>query len=166
MTPKTKEKKRQDRIRRLQDKKPAVATVQLVTDSTLQPRLARAVADGDGSAIAELEQQLEDATVVLSFRSIGRATLAHLTAEHPATESEKTSAKELGIDPSELPWGDSFGPALLAAALIPEEGEEPLTEEDFATLEQSDTWTAADFQALFLAAFRVQQASAVAEVSK
>lgn len=154
------------RLQKLSTKKPSVATAQLVTDPLLVRALERARLEGSDDEVAELEAKVTEATVTFAFRSIGRRALEALRLAHPPTDEDKAEAERHGVDPAVLPWAETFEPALLAACLIPEEGEDPLTAEDFAELYESENWNAAELRSLFGTALSVNQTNSIEALGK
>jgi hypothetical protein len=111
---------------------------------------------GDNDARALVEKQTKDAldelaaakeeydahTVVLTFQALERGQLEELQAKHPATEEDEERGSDFHFD--------SFAPALIAAASV--DGM-PLEYAQHAT----KTWSLADSQDLWNAAWSVQQ---------
>lgn len=154
------------RKNKLGQKKPNVATVRLILEPNLLRALEQAKESGSDEQVVDLEAQVEEATVTLAFRSIGRHAVNALIDANPPTETDKADAERIKVDPDDLPWGQSFEPALLAASLLPEEGEEPLTAEDFAALYESEDWTAAELRTLFSTALSVNNSNSIEALGK
>ncbi|MFF0903998.1 UNVERIFIED_CONTAM: hypothetical protein RF653_10020 [Kocuria sp. CPCC 205316] len=154
------------RLNKLSQKKPNVATARLILEPSLLRALEEAKGSGNDEQVAELEAQVEEATVTFAFRSIGRPAMNALMDEHPPVDVDRAKAKRLHVDFGDLTWGQSFEPALLAACLIPEEGEEPLTVEDFEALYKSDNWTAPELDTLFITALSVNSSNSIEALGK
>lgn len=154
------------RLNKLSQKKPNVATARLILEPNLLRALEQAKESGSDEQVAELEAQVEEATVTLAFRSIGRPAMNELIDANPPTDADKAKAERFHADADGLTWGQSFEPALLAACLIPEEGEEPLTVEDFEALYKSDNWTAPELDTLFITALSVNSANSIEALGK
>jgi hypothetical protein len=97
---------------------------------------------------------LEEETVELRFRSIGRKRYDDLVRAHPPTDEQKAEAADV---PYEV---ESFSVALIAASCV----EPKMTEDEVAEL--SETWNVAEFMQLWMAALEVNTQRRVVEMGK
>lgn len=154
--------------KRLDALKPAVARFTICDDTELRARLneAKAAADdadaalkslgaGDEPArpmfelrakeasadLTEAQKAFDRAAIVLRFQALPRQELEALQSAHPASEKEEEAGEEYAMD--------TFAPALISAASL-----------DGMPVEYArqclDTWSAADAQALWRAAWNIQ----------
>jgi hypothetical protein len=156
--------------KRLDGLKPAVARFTICDDLELRNRLTEAhaaAADADATLkslapddtargvfqlrakeaaadLAAAQQAFDKAAIVLRFKALPRQELETLQNAHPASETEEAEGAEYAME--------SFAPALIAAASV-----------DGMPIEYArqclDTWSAADAQALWRAAWNVQHAT-------
>ncbi|WP_372407405.1 hypothetical protein [Streptomyces luteireticuli] len=118
-----------------------------------EARRARQLADSSpgiaelGEAAAQAEEDLESAraefhgrSVVLTFRALPRPVMEELISAHPPTEAQD---------------GAAFNPVTFPAALISASSADGMSEDDAREL--LELWTAADANALWDAAWTVQQ---------
>lgn len=168
-------------------KKPAVAKVRLCLDPEVkfdldeaEARLAKAERDADRAAqglgdvgaatttladakaaVDALRASADEHTVEFRFRAIGRHQLTELRKAHPPTEAQraefqadakaagKPAAQQVGPE-----WDDeTFPPALIAASCVSHRYDYPAALE----LWNGDEWSFAECQALFRAAWQVNQ---------
>lgn len=154
--------------KRLNALKPAVARFTICDDPDLTARLAAAkteAADADATlkglgpadeaarpmftlraeeAAKELDaaqQAFDKAAIVLRFKALPRQELEALQNAHPASEKEEEAGEEYAME--------AFAPALISAASV--DG----MPADYAR-QCLDTWSAADAQALWRAAWGIQ----------
>jgi hypothetical protein len=157
--------------KRLDNLKKPVQTFRLCEDADIRERylkakraaeqadehLANMPQDGtyDADALALLQKQAKDAsaelvaartaydaaTITLRFTALERAALEGLQKKHPATEEEEASGQEFAFD--------SFAPELIAAASL-----DGMPVDDARHF--LDTWTPADAQDLWNAAWSAQ----------
>lgn len=157
--------------KRLDALKPAVAKFTICDNQDLRARLAEAKAAvddadaalkslgaGDEAArpmfelrakqasgeLADAQKGFDAAAIVLRFKALPRQELEALQNAHPASESEEAEGEEHAMD--------TFAPALIAAASL--DG----MPAEYAK-QALDTWSAADAQALWRAAWTVQHQS-------
>ncbi|MFJ6608235.1 hypothetical protein [Streptomyces lydicus] len=157
--------------KRLESLKPAVATFTICDDPDLRARLndaKAAAADADAAlkslgaddeparpmfelrakqATAELtdaQKAFDKAAISLRFQALPRQELENLQNAHPASEKEEEAGEEYAMD--------TFAPALISAASL--DG----MPADYAK-HALDTWSAADAQALWRAAWGIQHTS-------
>jgi len=93
------------------------------------------------SELAAVDPEYQAATITLRFTALERAALEALQNAHPASEEEEAAGTAFAYD--------TFAPALISAASL-----DGMPVEDAAHF--LNTWTAADAQALFNAAWSVQ----------
>lgn len=125
--------------------------------------------DGDDGSAAEykrLQAELEDAraaleevTVHVRFRSIGREAYEKLVRDHPATEQQEKEAQEqFG---QSAPFNhETFAPALIAASAV----EPQITVDEAAGYFQE--WNDAEFAELYQGALDVNTRRRVADLGK
>jgi hypothetical protein len=157
--------------KRLDGLKPAVATFTICDDPDLRTRLARAMSDLESAettltsltpadepnremfklrveqARDELDlaqKSFDKAAVRLRFQALPRQDLEVLQNAHPASETEEAEGEEYAMA--------TFAPALISAASL--DG----MPADYAK-QCLDTWSAADAQALWRAAWGIQHAT-------
>lgn len=118
--------------------------------------LTKGAAEADiDKAKAELDlarEALDEVTVSMTFRSIGRKAYDGLVSEHPPTDEQKD------LDYTYNP--ETFSPALIAAACV-----EPRMTLEEAT-EIFDTWNGPEVTELFFTAVEVNSARRTAELGK
>lgn len=123
-------------------------------DDAGQAELARLKKKVDAARAA-----LEEVTVYVRFRSIGRRNFEDLMREHPPTEEQKAEAKEKFGQETQYN-GDTFPPALIAASAIEPE----------LTVEQAEQivndWNESEAISLFQAAYEVNTQRRVADLGK
>nr|WSX25595.1 hypothetical protein OG690_37895 [Streptomyces tubercidicus] len=154
--------------KRLDNLKPAVATFTICDEPQVRARLTQAKADAADTAAAvknlgpadevarsmfELrakeaaaeaaaaQQAFDKAAVTLRFKALQRQELEDLQNAHPASEKEEEAGEEFAMG--------TFAPALISAASV--DG----MPADYAK-QCLDTWSAADAQALWRAAWNIQ----------
>lgn len=154
--------------KRLNALKPAVATFTICDDTELTNQLAKAKqsveaaetdldslgpedapnkavfelrAERARAALVEAQTAFGKAAVVLRFKALPRQELEALQNAHPASEKEEEAGEDFAMD--------TFAPNLIAAASL--DGM-PV---DYAK-QCLDTWSAADAQALWRAAWGIQ----------
>lgn len=152
----------------LRKKKPIERTVPIILDDTpvkavevAKRMVATAPAEGElhDKAVADLEaayQTLEESTVDILLRSIGRKRYDALLGDHPPTEEQK---KEDG--------GENllYNPETFPIALVAESSVEPkMTYEEAKDL--FDEWNGAELSELFFAALAVNTQRRVVELGK
>lgn len=157
--------------KRLDSLKPAVARFTICDDTELTSRLTKAKlaveaaetdldhlspedapnkaafelrAERARAALVEAQTAFDKAAVVLRFQALPRQELEALQNAHPASEKEEEAGEDYAMD--------TFAPALIAAASM--DGM-PV---DYAK-QCLDTWSAADAQALWRAAWGIQHAT-------
>lgn len=157
--------------KRLDNLKPAIAKFTICDDAALRTRLneAQAAADDAEAALkslgpddetarpmfelrtkqtaaelAEAQKAFDRAAIVLRFKALPRQDLEALQNAHPASEKEEEAGEEYAMD--------TFAPALISAASL--DGM-PV---DYAR-QCLDTWSAPDAQALWRAAWAIQNQS-------
>lgn len=157
--------------KRLDALKPAVAVFTICDDPDLRTRLARAKSDLedaqttlDGLAPTDepnrdmfklrveqardeldlAQKAFDKAAIKLRFRALPRQDLEALQNAHPADEAEEAEGEEYAMA--------TFAPALISAASV--DG----MPADYAK-QCLDTWSAADAQALWRAAWGIQHAT-------
>lgn len=111
------------------------------------------------------EEALNESTVVITLRSIGRKAYEAIVDANQPTNAQKEraakEAKEMGARPQPLPYNpDTFAPALIAATVI----EPPMTPEDVQEI--MDDWNQPEIIQLFTAAMEVCQSSRVGHLGK
>jgi hypothetical protein len=100
------------------------------------------------TAAAEYEEAkaaYDEASIPLRFRALPRLAFEALMKTHAPSEKEAEEGKQ---------WADSFPAALIAAASV-----DGMTEDDARTL--LDAWSLAEANAMFNAAFNVQDTTRV-----
>ena len=154
--------------KRLDALKPAVAKFTICDDPELRARLAEAKGAADdavaalnalgatddparpvfelrakeaGAELAEAQKAFDRAAIALRFKALPRQELEALQNAHPASEAEEADGADQAMD--------TFAPALISAASV--DGM-PV---DYAK-QCLDTWSAADAQALWRAAWNIQ----------
>lgn len=157
--------------KRLDALKSAVATFTICDDPDLRARLNEAktaAADAEASLkslgaddeaarpmfelrakqataeLAEAQKAFDKAAISLRFQALPRQELETLQNAHPASEKEEEAGEEYAMD--------TFAPALISAASL--DG----MPADYAK-QALDTWSAADAQALWRAAWGIQHQS-------
>lgn len=154
--------------KRLDKLKPATTTFTICDDPDVRADLARAraaaeeadatlrqlTADDDPNralfvgraekahaALAEAQKTFDKQAIRLTFKALPRQELEQLQRAHPASETEEADGEDYAMD--------TFAPALIAAASV--DGMPP----EYAK-HLLDTWSAADAQALWRAAWNIQ----------
>lgn len=132
--------------------------VTIVTSAEAQERLESALAALDISDEASLpaardeleaaRSAVDEATVTVRLRSMGRLAYERLLDAHPAPPEQIAAAKAKGETP--MPYNaDTFPPALIAASMV----EPELSEADARQL--WDEWNGGEASELFMAALTV-----------
>jgi hypothetical protein len=122
--------------------KAEVGTAELMQDPE---RLSTAAAALEAATTA-----LQEASVEVVFRSVGRPRFEALKRQHPPTEQQKAEFKaEYGVDAEYNT--DTFPAALIAASCIQPE----MTSEQVESLVEEHGWNAGEFQHLFTLALQV-----------
>lgn len=105
------------------------------------------------SALNAAGEALEDAVVIMTFRSIGARRFDEMIVEHPPTDKQVEEAKEKGEDPPAYDV-NTFGPALVhASCIVPDD----LTLEDVEGYYAE--WNQGDIMLLWMGALSVNQMS-------
>jgi hypothetical protein len=151
---------------RLRAKKPRQITVGVFLDEAPADRLeaaivrrAEAVAQhADPAYVAVIDQAISDAraaldevTIWLTFRAIGRSAFGRLLAEHPASQDDIGAAQLAGREMPEYSM-TTFAPALIHASLVAPALEVADVE---ALYEDGSGWNEQELGALFAAALAV-----------
>ncbi|MEW9521801.1 hypothetical protein [Streptomyces tubercidicus] len=157
--------------KRLDALKPAVAKFTICDDAALRTRLNEAKAATEdaeatlnalgaedeaarpmfelrakqaASELSDAQKAFDRAAIVLRFKALPRQELEALQNAHPASEKEEEAGEEYAMD--------TFAPALISAASL--DG----MPADYAR-QCLDTWSAPDAQALWRAAWAIQNQS-------
>lgn len=105
------------------------------------------------AAQAELDAaqaDLDENTVTMRFRSIGRKAYDALLDAHPPRDEDKKAADEQGVAAGTINWNtETFPQALIAASCV----EPQMTAEDIAEI--YDSWNTAELAPLFYTALAV-----------
>lgn len=104
------------------------------------------------AALDEAKAALDDVTVEMTFRSIGRKAYDALVLEHPPRDEDKEHDYQYNPE--------TFTPALIAASCI----EPRMTLDD--ALDIFDNWNGTEIMELFFAAVEVNTARRTAELGK
>lgn len=112
-------------------------------DDTARP-LLQLRADQAAADLTQAQKDFDKAAVVLRFRALPRPELEELENKHPASETEEAEGESYAME--------TFAPALISAASM--DGM-PV---DYAK-QALETWSAADAQALWRAAWGIQHQS-------
>lgn len=115
-------------------------------------------------ALAEvdvLKSQVDDESVLFTFRSIGRRKFDDLVTAHQPTAEQQRKHRNDGQ--GDLNWNvDTFPPALIFASLV-----SPIMEEqEVKDLWDSDDWSGAETTALFIAAMEVNSNRKIVDLGK
>lgn len=168
----------------LANKKPATATSSLLLDPQLKDVADKLQADlveaetrlrietrakrdtvGPEGVIAGLKAEIEaadaaieDSTIEFTFKALGRKFQRALIEKYPPSAEQikefSEGLREAGLPQQRLNWdSDRFPPALIAHSCISHE----VTEEEATELWDSENFNDGEAQALFLAAFSVNQ---------
>lgn len=135
----------------------------LVALSDARSEFAAAVSDEARAeaqaAIDTATQAVEDSSVTLLFRSIGRKRYDRLVTAFPASEeANEEYKKQFG---GEAPYdADAFSAALIAASCV-----DPVMSED-QVRELRDSWNSSEYVELFTAALEVNTQRRVADLGK
>jgi hypothetical protein len=110
-------------------------------------------------ARADWQARMDEASVVLTLRAIGRKAYGELVDQHPPTEEQRREAKDRGMQPLDYN-PESFAPEIIAASLVDPE----LSKEEVKIL--FDEWNQGEVTRLYLAALEVNTGSKIADFSK
>jgi hypothetical protein len=164
----------------LKKKKPVEKTIQIVTEDQplldyeaaveayekLKFNLSGSTAPADVKKLKELQKKVDEAkekldevTLDIKFRAIGRKAYDDLLAEYPNPKEEEDRTEQ---DPAWHP--ETFPIALVAASMVPGEGEAPFTYEQIEEL--WNDWNTGEIMELFYTALAVNSSRRVIESGK
>ncbi|MBY8884786.1 hypothetical protein K7472_07995 [Streptomyces sp. PTM05] len=132
--------------RRLEEAEQAARRARFLAETSPDDGAAAGQAEEADAAVEAARAALDDASDFLTFLALPRPVLEDLIAEHPPTEQQASGGA--GFNP------DTFPAALIAAASL-----DGMSEAEAAEL--LATWSAPDANALWEAAWQVQQESRV-----
>lgn len=118
---------------------------------------------------AEAQNAAAEVVFEVVLQGCGRHRYDLIKRAHPPTKQDISDAERVGIDPKQLEFSpQTFPPAIIAVSMIdPDTGQPMLTEEEVtAEIWNSDGWNEAEAQGLYLAAMRVNQSRATADLGK
>jgi hypothetical protein len=165
----------------LTKKKPAERKVELILDGELaerwheaktvallaklekerntNPQTTSALEEAE-EAVDALRPEVEEATVQLTLKAMGRRQYEALMDEHRPTKDQRAKARKQGVD---LVFNeDTFPVALIAASLVSPK----MTEDEVAEMAESEAFNAAEWHLLTRTAMDLNQQTKVVALGK